>query len=185
MAVETDEFLRRILSGIAGFDIFEVPATGTPICDFVPERISLKVKHGGLGFRRLIDRYLLLNSLSNTMPQAIDRTDKEGNFHKGLWNSLSDVLGVGSFDAVNAEHCWTHFHQSSCSLAKDHLVLIHRVKERQSNCLLSIGKISDEEEDDPILSASPDCFGFGIKKLHKAIKDKLRHLDADAALLHA
>ena len=185
LAAETDEFLRRILSGIAGFDIFEVPATGTPICDFVTKRSSLKVRDGGLGFRCLTERHLLLNSLNNTMPQAIDRTDIEGNFHKGLWNSLSDVLGVGSFDAVNADRCWTHFHESDCSLAKDHLVLIKRVKERRSNRLLSIGIMSDEEDDDPIFSASPDCFGFGTKKLHKAIQDKLRCLDYEVALLHA
>jgi len=76
-----DEFLQKLLSDIAGVDIFAAPMRGTPIPDFVAERVSLKTKDGGLGFRRLSQRYLLLNSLNNTMPQAIDRIDEEGNLH--------------------------------------------------------------------------------------------------------
>jgi hypothetical protein len=75
LASETDDFLRKILCDIAGTDIFAAPAPGTPIPEFISERVSLKTKAGGLGFRRLSQRYLLLNSLSNTLPQAIDRKD--------------------------------------------------------------------------------------------------------------
>jgi hypothetical protein len=42
LATEMDEFLRKILTSIAGVDIFAVPTAGTPIHDFVTERASLK-----------------------------------------------------------------------------------------------------------------------------------------------
>jgi hypothetical protein len=112
LASETDDFLRKILCDIAGTDIFAAPAPGTPIPEFISERVSLKTKAGGLGFRRLSQRYLLLNSLSNTLPQAIDRKDEKGINHPGLWNSLSDILGEGSFDAANKDHCWSTFRNS-------------------------------------------------------------------------
>ena len=121
LAAEMDEFLRKILTSIAGVDIFAVPTAGTPIPDFVAERASLKLKAGGLGFRRLSQRYLLLNSLNNTMPQAIDRIDEKGHKHPGLWNSLSDVLGQGSFDEANKNNCWRFFHDSGSIFAQDHL----------------------------------------------------------------
>ncbi len=73
LAAEMGELLRKIMTSIAGVDIFAVPKAGTPIPDFVAERASLKFKAGGLGFRRLSRRYLLLNSFNNTMPQAIKR----------------------------------------------------------------------------------------------------------------
>jgi hypothetical protein len=66
-------------------------------------------------------RYLLLNSLNNVLQQAIDRVDSHGNLIKGLWNSLSTVLGAsigaGSFDDANKDQCWTAFHASNSSFA--------------------------------------------------------------------
>jgi len=81
-----DATLRSILIKTAGFDLFSAPS-GTPLPNFMERRTHLKVKHGGLGFRLLSDRFLLLNSLCNTMPLAIDRKDEKGNVTKGLWNS--------------------------------------------------------------------------------------------------
>ena len=54
-------------------------------------RTYLKVKNGGLGFRTLSDRFLLLNSLCKTMPLAIDRKDEKVNITRGLWNSLMTI----------------------------------------------------------------------------------------------
>ena len=176
LASETDDFLRKILCDIAGTDIFAAPAPGTPIPEFISERVSLKTKAGGLGFRRLSQRYLLLNSLSNTLPQAIDRKDEKGINHPGLWNSLSDILGEGSFDAANKEHCWSTFHNSGLSLARGHLTQISQVKGRWKSCLYSAGFVADEEED-PVFSVPDAGFGFGQRKLHKTMQDKLRGLD--------
>ena len=179
-----DEFLQKLLSDIAGVDIFAAPMRGTPIPDFVAERVSLKTKDGGLGFRRLSQRYLLLNSLNNTMPQAIDRIDEEGNFHPGLWNSLSDVLGRGSFDAANKERCWGFFHISGSSFGQDHLRSIQRVQERYKDVLFLSGKDAADEVDS-VLSVPPEGFGFRVNKLHKTMQDKLRSLDAEAMRLLA
>jgi hypothetical protein len=98
LALNVDSFLRDTLSNLAGFNIFEAPPVGSPCINLTSERIVLKCKNGGLGFRPYERRYLLLNSLNNTMPQAIDRVDEFGEIHKGLWNSLSSILGQGSFD---------------------------------------------------------------------------------------
>ena len=165
------------MCNIAGTDIFAAPAPGTPIPEFVTERIGLKTKAGGLGFRRLSQRYLLLNSLCNTLPQAIDRKDEKGINHPGLWNSLSDILCKGSFDAANKEHCWSTFHISGLSLARGHLTQISQVKERWTSCLYSAGFVADEEED-PVFSVPDAAFGFGLRKLHKTMQDKLRGFDA-------
>ena len=58
------------------------------------------------------------------------------------------------------------------------------MKSRFSTCLYNVGKIADEEED-AVFSTSNSNFGFGTKKLHKAIQDRIRRLDAEAALIHA
>ena len=96
-----------------GFDIFKTPPEGTPLISFTEERVALKSRKYGLGFRPYKHRYLLLNSLNNVMSQAIDRLDEYGNSIKGLWNSLSSILGAGSFDDANKGQCWSGFHASN------------------------------------------------------------------------
>jgi hypothetical protein len=76
LALKLDAFLRDILSTTAGFDIFELPPEGLPLLSFTEERVALKLKHSGLGWRSYKHRYLLLNSLNNILPQAIDRLDE-------------------------------------------------------------------------------------------------------------
>ena len=63
------------------------------------------------------------------------------------------------------------------SLARDHLTLLARVKERWRSCLFSAGLEADED-DDSVLSVPDAAFGFGERKLHKPIQGKLRALDA-------
>ena len=70
LALKLDVFLRDILNTTAGFDIFEPLPEGTPLLSFTEERVVLKTKHSGLGFRPYKNRYLLLNSLNNVLPQA-------------------------------------------------------------------------------------------------------------------
>ena len=170
LAIKLDAFLRDILNTIAGFDIFETPPEGTPLLRFTEERVVLKTKHSGLGFRPYKHRYLLLNSLNNVLPQAIDRLDTNGNLIKGLWNSLSSVLGAGSFDDANKDECWTAFHASNLSFASDHQSLICVVKNRHFE---SHTTLHFEPPEGGIFAASDSCFGYGIKKFHKAIQDKL------------
>ena len=93
LAVDIDANLKRVICNAAGFNIFEAPPVGTPCPNITSERIVLKCRNGGLGLRPYEQRYLLLNSLNNTLPQAIDRVDESGTLLSGLWNSLASVLG--------------------------------------------------------------------------------------------
>ena len=110
LAIEPDTYLRDILSTTAGFGIFEPPPEGTPLLSFTEERVALKSRNSCLGFRLYKHRYLLLNSLNNILPRAIDRLDENGYSIKGLWISLSSILGAGSFDDANKGQCWAGFH---------------------------------------------------------------------------
>jgi hypothetical protein len=51
LAIKLDDFCVILLNTIAGFDIFEPPPEGTPLLRFTEERVVLKTKHSGLGFR--------------------------------------------------------------------------------------------------------------------------------------
>ena len=93
---------------------------------------------------------------------------------KGLGNSLSSVLGASSFDDANKDQCWAGFHASDSSFASDHQSLIRVVKNRylESHTTLAI-----DPPECGIFTASDFCFGYRIKKLHKATQDVLRELD--------
>ena len=86
LALKSDDFLREILTTIAGFDIFELPHEGTPISSFTEERVALKSVSVHTSHR-----YLLLNSLNNILPEAIDRVDDNGNLCNSLSLSLESV----------------------------------------------------------------------------------------------
>ena len=174
LALKLDVFLRDILNTTAVFDIFELPPEDTPLLSFTEARVSLKLKNSGLGRRSYEHRYLLLNSLNNILSQAIDRLDENGNLIKGLWNSLSSLLGAGSFDDANKDQCWDVFHSSDSSFASDHQSLIRLVKNRYSE---SHTTLAIDPPEGGIFTVSDSCFGYGIKKLHKAIQDILRDFD--------
>ena len=101
-------------------------------------------------------RLLLLNSLTVSLSQAIDRTNEEGVVITGLWNSLSSILGTGSFDHANKDTCWATFHDSGTSLADDHKTLINRAKVRYYESLT----VLSEDLPDTGLLVKP-AVGFG------------------------
>jgi len=181
LALKIDSFLRSTLCNLSGVNLFDAPPEGAPCVNLTSERVVLKCRNGGLGFRPYESRYLLLNSLNNTMPQAIDRVDESGSTRKGLWNSLKSILGQGSFDPLNKATCWEYFHHSGSSFGVDHLELIELVQARYANCLAALGLGFPDKEN--VLMASTSCFGFGFKKLHKSIQDMLRELDYKGVLL--
>ena len=152
-----------------------------PCPNITSERIVLKCRNGGLGLRPYEQRYLLLNSLNNTLPQAIDRVDESGNFLSGLWNSLVSVLGPGSFNNANRTTCWSHFHSSGSLFGSDHCSLVELVKDRYRCCLSALNVDVPEQEN--IFSAPTSGFGFGVKKFHKSVQDVLRELDYKGVLL--
>ena len=107
-----------------------------------------------------------MNYLNNILPQAIDRVDENRNLIKGLWNSLSNHLGAGSFDDTNKDQRWAGFHSSQSSFASDHQSQIRPDKNRhfESHTTLAV-----DPPEGGIFTASESCFGYGIKELHKAI----------------
>ena len=182
LASSTDTYFVGILSKICDFDIALLPAEGIPRPSFIAERVSLKVRNGGIGFRRLSARYLLLNSLNNTMRQCIDRRDKLGSTILGVWPSLSSVLGAGSFDEANLNRCWEHFHMSGITFAEDHLTSIDRVKARYASNLVALRK---DPPSGGVFSQNPSCFGAETKKLHSVLQEVLRQQDYEVLLLVA
>ena len=108
------------------------------------------------------------------MRLALDHKDEKGNHVKGLWNSLSQVLGQNSFDYANRDVCWNAFHSSGISLGNDHKALISRANERYTSLCQSLDL--DHATSGPFASP-PGGFGSGSKKLHRDLQDKLRELD--------
>ena len=110
------------------------------------------------------------------MRLALDYTDEMGNRIKGLWNSLSVVLGENSFNYANSNVCWETFHASGCSLGNDHKEQIILAKGRYSSLCQSLGR-----EEATLGPFAPEAVGFGshFKKLHKCMQDILRDLDKD------
>ena len=170
LAASLDAFLRQKLVEIAGFDIFS-SQPGALLPDFTLRRILLKAKNGGLGLRPLSDRFLLLNSLNNTTILAIDHKDEKNVVTKGLWNSLSDVLGAGSFDFANSATRNVAFHSSGTSFGNDHAALITRVQDRYTAAQTALDKMPDPT---CFLTVSAAGFGYEIQKLHKKTQDLLR-----------
>ena len=93
LAKDTESFLSSAHDTILKVDS-PSPASEMLQPNSTADRVALRARHCGLGWRPLTKRYLALNSLNNVMPQAIDRRTNAGFIVSGLWNSLGDVLGV-------------------------------------------------------------------------------------------
>jgi hypothetical protein len=166
--------LDGILGGICGLDPFSAPA-GCLDQAFVSDRIYLKCRNGGLGIRPMAGRASLLNGLNDSLPQMIDRVGENDEVTQGLWNSLSSIIGAGSFDEANKTTCWETFHASGSIFASDHLKEISSLKTRYRNTLEALG---EDPSPDSIFSAPDIGFGGGSKKLHKKLMDELRGNEA-------
>ena len=70
------------------------------------------------------EAYLALNLF---MPQAIDRRTNAGFIVSGLWNSLGDVLGAGSFDDDKKDNRWSFF------FGQDFKILTERINKRYTD----------------------------------------------------
>ena len=174
LSSKLDSCLRFVLEKATGLNLFDPPTAGSPLPLLTFQRSELSTKHGGLGFRPYEKRLLLLNSLTNSLSQAIDRTNEEGVITPGLWNSLSSVLGAGSFDHANKDTCWATFHDSGISFANDHKTLINRAKDRYSESLNNLGEVPPETG---LLVTPAVGFGYGTSKLHSALQHVLRDLE--------
>jgi hypothetical protein len=120
-------------------------------------------------------RASLLNGLNDSLPQMIDRVGENDEVTQGLWNSLSSIIGAGSFDEANKTTCWETFHASGSIFASDHLKEISSLKTRYRSTLEALG---EDPSPDSIFSAPDISFGGGSKKLHKKLLDELRGNEA-------
>ena len=165
-----------MLERITSVPLFQPAAAGTPFPTLIKERVSLRNKDSGLGFRPIAKRFLFLNSINLTMPQALDRKNKKDAIIPGIWNSLSRILGAHSFDEVNGPTRWRIWQNSGSSLAAEVLGLIARVKLSFSSACLALGKNPGENS---VLTVVDEGFGFNVNKLHRAINDKLNDLQLE------
>ena len=98
-----DATLRSILIKTAGSDLFSAPS-GTPLPNFM-ERTHLKVKHGGLGFRSLSDRFLLLNQQHRRQGPCMGHDSREAH----IWAIIMPhVLGMDYIPNTWASWWGTH-----------------------------------------------------------------------------
>ena len=95
---------------------------------------------------------------------AIDHKDEKNVVTKGLWNSLSEVLGAGSFDFANSTTRNVVFHSSGTSFGNDHSALIKRVQDRYAAAQTALQKIPDPT---CFLTVPAAGFGFEIQRLHR------------------
>ncbi len=60
----------------------------------------------------------------------LDRVGDNGEVTPGLWDSLSTIIGAGSFDSANKATCWRAFHMSHSIFASDQMKEIGTLKAR-------------------------------------------------------
>jgi hypothetical protein len=159
-----------MLEQLGSAPLFSPAADGTPFPFLTAERASLRTKESGLGFRPIEERILYLNAANIILPQALDRTNKNGTAFRGLWNSLSSRLGPHSFDETNGDTRWDYWHSTDSAFAAEHIA---RVKLDHTSACLALGK--DPAED--TVMAKPDAgFGQNVGKLQRTIQGKHKYL---------
>ncbi len=101
-------------------------------------------------------------ALNCSLPQMIDRVGENYEVTQGIWNSLSSIIGAGSFDEAN-----TTTPLGEPSTHRDQYL---RLKTRYRGTLEALRK---EPSLDSILALR---IGFGgeSKKLHKKLMDEVR-----------
>ncbi len=137
--------------------------------------IALKCSHGGLGIRPMSGRTSILNGLNCSLPQTLDLIGDNGKVTPGLWDSLSTIIGAGSFDTANKATCWGAFHMSGSVFASDQVKETGTLRTRYTSTLERLG---EEPFPDSILSAPTIGFGYGKQKLHKTLMGVLRGNEA-------
>jgi hypothetical protein len=79
-----DAIFKKICEEVASAPLFTPLADGSAFPSLTGERVKLGRGESGLGFRPLGERFLFLNALNTTMPQALNCTDKNDITAPGL-----------------------------------------------------------------------------------------------------
>ena len=144
---------------------------------FVPDRAKLRTAHGGAGIRLLHDSEPFLNTINNVVPQFIDKQDADGNITPGIFPTLINVLGPGSFDQGNENTRWTAF-LTSGEIGAEFRAQHEKGKVKHGELINGLQQlhIPGSENLVSIFDIPVEQFGTQIKKLQRAIRDELQNL---------
>ena len=108
---------------------------------FSSERIHLPARHGGSGILRLKDRAdaIYASTLSDCLPDFIDRTIENDQVQAGICTFAAPLLGVGSFDGGKKEGFWSHFFASKSRAAAELKGALERLLDRRSRTVEAAG----------------------------------------------
>jgi len=144
--------------------------------NFIPDRARLRSSKGGAAIRPLANRQLFLNSICNVIPQLIEHKDATDTIIPGLFPSLSNILGAGSFDNANGETRWQHFLSTDSQVAAEFRSEYDKGKAIHAALVIQTNQAPDSESPRSIFDQTVNEFGFGIKKIHKTIQDERQYL---------
>jgi hypothetical protein len=181
---DIDDALRQAHSVIASFDILD-PAgliANQPDPSFTRDRFCTSIKYGGGGFRPQEQRLQFLSCINGIMPRMIRRTDGLGSHTPGLWESLTDVIGPGSFDPGKEDSRWEALYASNSAFGRDIKLEWQRLQARQAALIAQLPQASVPQTP-TLLSVDAARFGAGVQQLQKEISAVLSSLQSKL-LLH-
>ena len=175
LATACDNMLRRACRACYGTDLLS--PEGQPGSQFesdpsfVSARALTKISHGGAGIRLTTQREPYLNAWNNVGRQL-----------QCLWPSLSDIIGGAELASETGENRWATFYDTNSIYA---IELRNQWVGLQALNTTTAQAAGFETPPESLLDTSPDSFGHGFKKLHKAIFDHIRKLEHTAVLKRA
>jgi hypothetical protein len=176
LAQQVDVSLRKAYIKAFDIDLLSPSGqrTGEEDPSFLRDLAGLKAKAGGCGYRNTSKRAPFLNTMNNVLPQMAG----EENNH-ALWPTLVPIFGAESFKSEEYEKRWEVFFSSGSEWAKELESEIIRVKDLRSKALDAAGR-SLRPPENKTFDTPNTGFGHGVKKLHRAIFDDIRALEAEA-----
>jgi len=180
-----DEALKRAFTKSHGMNLQDPeqskpPGSEHPDPSFISDRSRLRTSKGGAAIRTLSNRQLYLSSLCGVIPQLIDHADSKGNIIPGLFPTLVSVLGAGSFDDVNSDSRWSTFLASGSRAATEFSAEYSKGKALHAAIIDQLKQPLGAEQPSSIFDTPVEGFGYGIKKVHKAIQDERQQLQLQA-----
>ena len=144
-----------------------------PDPSFVADRSQLRTSRGGLGIRILNEYGAFLNVINNVIPQFSDKRDAEDNFTPGIFPTLTNVLGPGSFDQGNEATRWTAF-MNSGEIGTEFRGQIENAKSKHREIInnLQHHQVPGSEHLTSIFDIPVEQFAAETKKLQRAIRDE-------------
>jgi hypothetical protein len=94
LVILADASLKKMYEKIAGASLFTSLTDGSAFALLTGEQVKVRRGVSGLEFRPLGERFLFLNSLNTTMPQALNRKDKNDTILPGLLIHSHDSFGL-------------------------------------------------------------------------------------------